>query len=320
MFGSQNKHKKTDDTTTTTVTESNNEHLPRWLEPENDDAIREEVVAPLLFGTGVLSLKDSPQQKEDDRTTTSSSSQQKKKSSTTTVYGSILGTENDDEEESKQPPQIDDDEEKRPFQKNKKKMLLPIDPAVLKPHRPHMNPCLWMFHLLEGISVTASVCLLLTQIIPFFQTTSIDNKTTSATTSTMSLLDILLKIYISMFCLLFILTEIQAPIPSIRNSPILQVYISRGFLYSFVGLICVEEAYSERVKEVLNTHHDEFYVGWYAIFMDVSSGFMLACGITYMTLGLCCLKRLRDRIKQQEIDAWKQYRIDMKAWNEKYGP
>jgi hypothetical protein len=314
MFGTTQKTKKPNEPTT-----DKNEHMPRWLEPENDDAIREEV-AP-LFGTGDLSLEDSQNEEESKKTSpaasTSSGKQKKKKTpKISTIYGAILGMqeEHDDDEESQQQQRIGD--ETTTDSTSTKKIVLPIDPSVLKPHRPNMNPCLWMFHLLEGISVTASVCLLLTQIIPLFQT----NNTTTSAITTMSILDILLKIYISLFCVLFILTETQAPIPSIRNSPLLQVYISRGFLYSFVGLICVEEAYSERVKEVLTTRHDEFYVGWYAIFMDVSSGFMLLCGIIYMTLGLCCLKRLRDRIKQQEIDAWKQYRIDMKAWNDKYGP
>lgn len=279
------------------------DHLPRWLEPENDDAIREEV-AP-LFGTGSLSLQDDDDETKKLLEGKQSDEKKKKKSKSPLLYGAIGGGAKD--EEFATTSQNDNDD-------LVKKVLIPIDPEALKPHRPNMNACLWMFHLLEGISVTASVCLLVTQIIPFFQ-----NPDATTSTTTMSILEILLKIYISLFCVLFILTETQAPIPSIRNSPILQVYLSRGFLYSFVGLICVEEAYSERVKEVLTTHHDEFYVGWYAIFMDVSSGFMLLCGIVYMMLGLCCLKRLRDRIKQQEIDAWKQYRIDMKAWDEKYG-
>jgi hypothetical protein len=144
------------------------------------------------------------------------------------------------------------------------------DPALaLKPHRPHHNPCLWLFHLLEGIAVVASCCLLTTQILPllFIPFHDIANQ--------IGVLNMALRIYIALFCILFALTELSVPI--IRNSPLLTTYLSRGFLYSFVGLICVEEAYSERVTDIIK-HSREIHVGWAAIFMEVSSWCMLATG------------------------------------------
>jgi hypothetical protein len=46
---------------------------------------------------------------------------------------------------------------------------------------------------------------------------------------------------------------------------------------------------------------------------------MLGIGIVYMLLGMCCCKRVRDHYKQKEIDAWKQYKLDLQTWNRQYG-
>jgi hypothetical protein len=193
-----------------------------------------------------------------------------------------------------------------------KNTLKQVDPETLKPHRPNQNACLWMFHLLAGISTAAAICLLITQLLPFFLVKFADIP------ARIGILSTALKLYISLFCILFVLTETGAPVGFIRNSALLQTYLSRGILYSFLGLICVEEAYSERVKDIVE-RQDEFHLSWAAIFMEVSSWLFLGTGALYMLLGLCCLKRLRDRLRQNEIDSWKKYREDLKAWNDKYG-
>ena len=86
---------------------------------------------------------------------------------------------------------------------------------------------------------------------------------------------------------------------------------------SFVGLICVEEAYSERIRDIVS-RKDEFHVGWAAIFMQISSWLMLAMGVLYMLLGICCLKHLKDKMRDDEREAWRNYRRDMKQWKELY--
>ena len=181
-----------------------------------------------------------------------------------------------------------------------------------KPHVPTQNPCLYLFHLLEGVAVATALCLLATQVIPlcFVKASSLAHQFG---------LSLVLKVYISLFCVLFIITELNLPIPLVRSSPLLQTYLSRGFLYSFLGLICVEESYSERVKDILNHGKDEFHVGWLAIFMQITSWFMLAIGVLYMLLGLCCLKRVRDRMKEREIEAWREYREALRRWKAEYG-
>lgn len=185
-----------------------------------------------------------------------------------------------------------------------------VDPQTLKPHTPGHNPCLWMFHLLEGVTTVVCCCLLVSQVFPFFIMRLRD----------IGFLVTLLKVYISLFCLLFVLTETGAPVPLLRGSALLQPYLSRGFLYSFLGLICVEEAYSERVKDMMsNSNRDEFHISWAPLFMQVTAWLVLSCGVIYMLLGICCLKRLRDRMQQNEIDAWRKYRENLREWQQRFG-
>lgn len=183
-----------------------------------------------------------------------------------------------------------------------------VDPETLKPHAPGYNPCLYMFHLLEGVTTVICCVMLVTQIFPFFVMKF----------KSIGVLVTVLKVYISLFCLLFVLTETGAPVPLVRRSALLQPYASRGFLYSFLGLICLEEAYSERVKDMM-AYKDQFHISWAPLFMQIASWCMLSCGVVYMLLGICCLKRIRDRLKQNEIEAWKEYRKGMREWQERFG-
>jgi hypothetical protein len=184
------------------------------------------------------------------------------------------------------------------------------DPTVVMPYAPRQNPCLWLFHFLEGIAVLTALCLLATQVMPIAITilTKIEIG--------IDVLSLFLKAYISLFCLVFIVVETGLPVPFVKDSTLLQSYFSRGFIYSFLGLICVEEAYSERVKDIVSHGKDEFHVGWAAIFMQISSWFMLGLGIVYMLLGLFCLQSLRDRMHKKEQEDWKEYREDLKVWKE----
>lgn len=83
--------------------------------------------------------------------------------------------------------------------------------------------------------------------------------------------------------------------------------------------MCLQEAYSERVKEIVHTHADEFHVAWASLFMQIASWLMLACGLLYMIMGMLCLQGLHDKMYAKNKDAWKKYKRDMKEWKRLYG-
>jgi hypothetical protein len=144
--------------------------------------------------------------------------------------------------------------------------------VLAKPHKPNQNLCLWLFHLLEGITGVSAVCLLTTQLIPLLMVRA------SEIVVRIGALALALKVYVTIFCILILLVECDLPIPIVRDSPLFQAYLSRGFFYSFMGLICVQEAYSERVKDIVAHRRDAFHVGWAPIFMQISSWLMVAVG------------------------------------------
>ena len=127
----------------------------------------------------------------------------------------------------------------------------------------------------------------------------------------------ILKVYVSLICGAFIIVEAELPVPFVRDATLLNTFWSRGFIYSFIGLVCTTEAYSERVDDLLVHSSQRFYIGWVAIFMQVVSWMMFVIGAVYMALGITCMRRLRDRMKQRERDMWKQYRDDMRAWKQR---
>jgi hypothetical protein len=162
------------------------------------------------------------------------------------------------------------------------------------------------FYFIEGFGVITSLCLLATQILPLF----------FLTMKQIGVLEMVQKVYVTLFCLLFLLVECDVPVAFLKDASFLQTYFSRGFLYSFLGLSCLEEAYSERIKDMLVHSKDQFHVSWISLFMQVSSWMMLALGILYMLLGMCCLKLLRDKLKDQDKEKWATYREAMKLFRQ----
>jgi hypothetical protein len=69
----------------------------------------------------------------------------------------------------------------------------------------------------------------------------------------------------------------------------------------------LQEAYGERVNDALE-HVDEFHVSWLGLFMQVAAWMMFVLGCMYMLFSFCCLKRLRDKLKEDYQNKWKEFR------------
>jgi len=269
---------------------------PSWVDPDNDPptANDEDEEQMPLFGTGKLSL---------------ASPAVDQKGESKANYGSV-----DEEEVSEETPRLAHHED--PFVADEAEDISTITggdfeqsnkpTAPPMPQTPRQNPCLWLFHLIEGIAVIAFLCIVTIQALPLFLT-SVRN---------IGILELGLKAYISFFCLLFIMVELDVPIGWLRDSSLLSIYFSRGFIYSFVGLICLEQSFSERVKDVIYHAKDDFHVAWVPLFMQISSSFVLGIGMLYMLLGTCCLKRLRDSMKRREKEEWKEFRRAMREYRD----
>lgn len=214
--------------------------------------------------------------------------------------------EESDEEEKTKKEEEEHNWDKEPNQKaTKTKKQIEKDKELAQDalRRPHRTCCHRIFNLITFIAVVTLICLLLTQALPLFFVKGV------------SVLQYTLRCYVSIFCLIFILTELDAPLNFLRSSKSLQNWISRGFLYSFVGLIGAEESLAVRVQDVLQQHPEmgagafQLNVSWLAVFIQVSSWVMVGVGGAYFLLGICCMKGVRDRTRRDYQERMNNYKM-----------
>lgn len=157
------------------------------------------------------------------------------------------------------------------------------------PEKPRRSCCHLIFTFISLVTIIASACLLLTQIVPLL----ID-------ASQVSILQTALRCYVSIFCLIFIAVEFDIPIRFVRKSEILQNFIFRGFLYTFIGLIGAEESLAFQFEDALKKDGmmpDGVTSYRASLFIQISSWLMVGCGTVYLLMGICCLRRIRDRCR-----------------------
>lgn len=162
-----------------------------------------------------------------------------------------------------------------------------------------MKHCmLHFFHWLEALAIISCLGVLTTQILPLVV----------FPLSELGFLQCVLRIYVSLFSVIFILVELRLPLGFLQKSHLLQTYFSRGFLYTFLGVIGMEEAYSGRIDDMVSHSTDAFHVAWAPLFMEISSWVVFAIGCFYMLCGLCCLQVVRDNLHdkhKKEVETYK---------------
>lgn len=337
------------------MSKGNDDHDPAWLDNENDQIHRKEV-EPLLFGTGKLPLADpcehdhsvNPFGDNDDLSDTSKSkssgtSKQPKKQQTVKGYGSTdsntspktanrsslwtIATpatsqkKNDDEEsldknkdddfdsnfdpeDSKQGVGGDSDEENVMDE-------ITFHERTGRPHPPTRHCCLRIFITVQTFGIATNLALLVSQVLPMvFVSWTTANKEYIA-----------LKIYLCAFALIFLVIEIDHPsIPFLRKASFLKTFASRGFLYTFFGLVCFGEADSEAAYKSLEGKTQDlgtiFEVSWFGLVNLIAAWSLMALGTLYFVMGIFCLQRVRNRYVYDNRQKWKLYREAMDKWKE----
>lgn len=170
-----------------------------------------------------------------------------------------------------------------------------IHEIILKRPRPH--PCLLVLHFISSIAVLASLCLVASQLIPII-----------IAYPNVGFLQVALRFYVALFCIMFILVGLQVPLPFLKHNITFQNYISRGFLISFNGLIGLEQAYSVQLTDVIETATSSgFHVSWSPLFMRISSWTMVVIGYVYIVMGVLCMKQLHDKLQENYQERLDEY-------------
>jgi hypothetical protein len=93
---------------------------------------------------------------------------------------------------------------------------------------------------------------------------------------------------------MFILAELQFE-RFLKLVPPMNNWIYRGFLYSFVGIIGVEQSYAALAEEYPKMPSIQEELA--SLFLRVTSYAMFVVGFLYIAMGLLCLKGVWEKLK-----------------------
>ena len=102
------------------------------------------------------------------------------------------------------------------------------------------------------------------------------------------------RLYMAFFCGILILVEARAPLSYLR-SHVLQIYLSRGVLYTYLGNAVFLQAATVLQRE-WTMHRGRYFVSWSAILLKLAGGSQFGLGLVYVTLSFCCMGHVRERV------------------------
>jgi len=160
--------------------------------------------------------------------------------------------------------------------------------------------CLHLFFdCVSSVTALSALCMGLSQVLPMF---FVDE-------GEIGPVQMALRVYMTLFCVGVIVAELECLL--INRMPLLHSWLVRGIVYSFLGIVGMEE--SVAVKFDLNNDDDSSVPttreGHASLFIKLSSYAMTALGVLYFLMGCLCMRRLRDncrtkyneRIKKAEM-------------------
>lgn len=136
--------------------------------------------------------------------------------------------------------------------------------------------------------------------------------------------------YLAIFCFFFILTESNLPIlGSIIKRFAHSNWILRGFLYSFIGLIGMEQDLAIKVADIAaagpaSVLGPDYGTLFASLFMSITTWLMIGVGIIYTILGLLCMQQWYEKLEKgydEKVKEWKQKKkreADFRKQNEEY--
>lgn len=143
--------------------------------------------------------------------------------------------------------------------------------------------CSNIFKLISTFAVLVHLAMLAAQILPGIFI-DIDN------------LEITLRVYICIFLLACICIEMEW---LFKNS-LVSNFIARGIIYSFLGLIGMEQGIAVRVDMLHLDHVASAAAQFASLFLQITSWIETCLGYFYIVMGLFCMKAMRDNVRAKE--------------------
>eukprot|EP00565_Helicotheca_tamesis_P002076 CAMPEP_0185729306 /NCGR_PEP_ID=MMETSP1171-20130828/5089_1 /TAXON_ID=374046 /ORGANISM="Helicotheca tamensis, Strain CCMP826" /LENGTH=225 /DNA_ID=CAMNT_0028398111 /DNA_START=52 /DNA_END=729 /DNA_ORIENTATION=- len=165
-----------------------------------------------------------------------------------------------------------------------------------------------IFLLICIASILINMCMILSQIWPTVLVGS-------------SPIEWTLRVYVIIFNIVYILVELEwmLDIQWITKFPLMANFMVRGIVFSFLGVIGVEQSIAIRVDMLHMNHIASTRMKAASLLLELTSYCMTCLGGLYFIMGVTCMKEFRDRCRRIEKEQ-KQKRnesITRKAEKEK---
>jgi len=176
------------------------------------------------------------------------------------------------------------------------------------PDPPKQNCCVKIFSTVTVFALVTNLTMIVSQVLPLILYSLREFEPSF----------LALKIYLSIFSIILIVVEVDNDnVPFFRDAVFLKTYTTRGFFYTFLGLICFDVSHSERNNQMVEDAESmipDFDDSWFALIDLVAAWMLISLGILYFLMGIFCLQGVRNRWVQEERQKWKNYREAVKAW------
>ncbi|KAL7525617.1 hypothetical protein ACHAWF_003819, partial [Thalassiosira exigua] len=115
-------------------------------------------------------------------------------------------------------------------------------------------------------------------------------------------LQIAVRSYLAIFCLSFMIAESRIPFLKRISSPH-DGWVLRGFLYSFVGLVGMEQDIAIKATDIASLGPasilgPDYGTLFATLYMSVSAWIMIGAGALYAILGMLCLQGLYEKMEK----------------------
>jgi len=113
-----------------------------------------------------------------------------------------------------------------------------------------------------------------------------------------------LRIYVILLALLVVLNELEWT-KYTKDSTLLKIWITRGIMYAFVGVLGLEENATSPARQNGSDSSSSLALSY----LSIVAWLMVACGCLYTLFGLFCLQLLYDKLRReyaQKVDRAKE--------------
>ena len=171
---------------------------------------------------------------------------------------------------------------------------------------PKKTICHLSFDIVRYLAIVASCTMLIMQIIPIV----ILNESGS---EGITGLQYFVRVYLIIFCVSFVLLESRIPLLRQLSFPAHDNWILRGFMYTFIGIIGMEQDVAIKVEDIASGTSNILGPGYGVLFASlaiaITTWIMVGVGVLYMVLGVMCLQKWYERLEKDHNDKlveWKR--------------